>query len=183
MRVREYALIRDYFDDERYMSSLNRLGREIFTLDCEDWYRQNLYYGRCRFLSYADGDEIVSNVSVSEMDLLVEGESRRGLQIGAVMTRAGHRGRGLSSGLIRAVLDECRDRYDLVYLFANETARDFYPRFGFRSARRAFPCCGRRGSSGSGPGAGGWTRTSRRTGTGSSGWPGDGGPSPGDSGS
>jgi GNAT superfamily N-acetyltransferase len=134
-----YALISDYFDNEKYMTDLNRLGREIFTMDCEDWYRQNLYYGRCRFFSLVDGDRIVSNVSVSEMDLLVGGKSRKALQIGAVMTRREYRKKGLSAGLMNHVLGECRERGGTVFLFANETVLDFYPKFGFEPVRETVP--------------------------------------------
>ena len=50
-------------------------------------------------------------------------------QLGTVMTDPDFRGRGLAGRLMREVLSRLPED---VYLFANDSVLDFYPRFGFR---------------------------------------------------
>ncbi|PPA69938.1 GNAT family N-acetyltransferase [Jeotgalibacillus proteolyticus] len=47
------------------------------------------------------------------------------------MTHPDYRNRGLSAKLMNKVLQEYENRYDLMYLFANQSVLDFYPKFGF----------------------------------------------------
>lgn len=58
------------------------------------------------FALVTESREIVANVSVTQMDLLLEGERLRGFQFGAVGTVPAWRGRGLSRRLIEEVLEE-----------------------------------------------------------------------------
>lgn len=76
-----------------------------------------------------DGDTPVANVSRTRMRLVLEGEERRGWQLGAVCTHPDYRGRGLGKSLLGAALSGCGS--DPVLLFANPGVRDFYPRYGF----------------------------------------------------
>ena len=77
-----------------------------------------------------DGGRAVSNVSVNRMELLLDGQARSCVQLGTVMTAPAYRGRGLSRRLMEAVLAECAG--ETVFLFANESVLEFYPRFGFQ---------------------------------------------------
>lgn len=85
--------------------------------------------------------EIVSNVSVTEMDLVLEGEKLKGFQFGALGTVPAWRGRGLSRRLIEDVIAELEPRADMVVLFANDKVLDFYPRFGFRREQEMVFAC------------------------------------------
>lgn len=86
-----------------------------------------------RYRSFAifEDDRIVANVSVQQMDLVIEGHARTGWQLGAVGVLPNERGRGLQRTLMNHVLDVLNPN-DLVFLFANEDVLDFYPLFGFR---------------------------------------------------
>ena len=99
--------------------------------DFEDWY-QNGYWTK-RYIPYSilDGNGIVSNISVNVIDFLVNGEQRTHVQIGTVMTDQNQRKKGLSRALLEKVLSGWRGKCDLIYLFANNTVLDFYPKFGF----------------------------------------------------
>ncbi|MBC8537189.1 GNAT family N-acetyltransferase [Feifania hominis] len=79
----------------------------------------------------AQGDTVCANVSVNKIPFLDRGRRRFYIQLGTVMTREGWRGRGLSRWLMQAVLAEWEGRCDALYLFANDSVLDFYPRFGF----------------------------------------------------
>ncbi|EAD2488429.1 N-acetyltransferase, partial [Listeria monocytogenes] len=52
-------------------------------------------------------------------------------QIGTVMTHPNYRGQGLAKNLLNHVIAKYEDQYDFLYLFANDTVLDFYPKFGF----------------------------------------------------
>ncbi|MCS4454179.1 GNAT family N-acetyltransferase [Clostridium botulinum] len=78
-----------------------------------------------------DGDNVVSNVSVNIIDFLILGEEKRYVQIGTVMTDEEYRGQGLCRALMERVIKEWEDKCDLIYLFANDSVLDFYPKFGF----------------------------------------------------
>ena len=47
------------------------------------------------------------------------------------MTDEKYRNKGLNKFLMERVMDEWRDQTDFVYLFANESVLDFYPKFNF----------------------------------------------------
>ncbi|WP_395939486.1 GNAT family N-acetyltransferase [Clostridium sp. DJ247] len=81
--------------------------------------------------SLIDGDKIVSNVSVNVMDFKVFGEEKRYIQLGTVMTKPDYRKQGLLRVLIKKAITDYRGKCDLIYLFANNSVLDFYPKFGF----------------------------------------------------
>jgi hypothetical protein len=80
-----------------------------------------------------DGDWVIANVSVNKMDLILEGQKKKALQIGTVMTHPAYQRKGLSKELMQVILDTYTSEYDLIYLFAHPGAVDFYPRFGFKT--------------------------------------------------
>ncbi len=65
------------------------------------------------------------------MTVLIDGKEYKGLQVGTVMTHPEYRHQGLSKKLIDHIIDKYEDNCDFIYLFANETVLDFYPKFGF----------------------------------------------------
>ncbi|WP_150267266.1 GNAT family N-acetyltransferase [Paenibacillus tepidiphilus] len=121
----------EYKDKVINRTSFNRLAGMVFGLDFEEWYQRGCWDDRYICHSIASGDEIIANVSISKMDLVINGELRRAIQIGTVMTHPDHRGQGHSKRLIQDVLDTYAGDFDLFYLFANRNVLDFYPRFGF----------------------------------------------------
>jgi GNAT superfamily N-acetyltransferase len=129
----ELRIIYDYKRNERYRQSFNRLTNLAFNFSLEDWYEKGFWDDKYIPYSYLAGDEIVANVSVNKMELILDGERRKAIQIGTVMTHPDCRGQGLSAALMNYVLEEWMGEYDLFYLFANRSAVDFYPRFGFEA--------------------------------------------------
>jgi GNAT superfamily N-acetyltransferase len=100
------------------------------------WYAAGGWDDSYRVFALATASgEIVSNVSVTEMNLVLEGEKLKGFQFGAVGTVPAWRGRGLSRRVIEEVITELEPRADMFLLFANDKVLDFYPRFGFRRER------------------------------------------------
>jgi predicted N-acetyltransferase YhbS len=97
-----------------------------------------LWYARCGWppgfvvRALVEGTEVVSSVARSAVQLVVEGQSGSAWQLGTVGTLAGWRGRGLAARLLREVLAQAAS--EPLFLFANDTVLDFYPRFGFERA-------------------------------------------------
>jgi len=74
---------------------------------------------------------VVANISINKMDLVWEGQAKKALQIGTVMTHPDYRGRGLGASLMKTVLAEHGENYDFVYLFGDASAVGFYRKAGF----------------------------------------------------
>lgn len=121
----------DYKNHDGYRASFNRLSKLVFGIEFEAWYQKGAWDDRYICHSFVAGDEVIANVSVSKMNLVINGEYIRALQIGTVMTHPEHRGKGLSKQLMEHVLDTYEDTCDLFFLFANRTVLEFYPKFGF----------------------------------------------------
>lgn len=125
-------IIHGYRNDKQLRDSFNALAEQTFGLNFEGWY-QNGFWGE----NYdphgivIDG-KVAANVSVNRCCLVFGGRRYHILQLGTVMTVPEYRGRGYG----RAIMDYIEKEYadvDGIYLFANDTVVDYYPRFGFRS--------------------------------------------------
>ncbi len=126
-----YHLEHNVRDNPAARTAFFALARKIFDLDFASWFMGG-YWG-ARYLPYTlfDGETAVSNVSVNLMDTVFEGRARRYIQIGTVMTDPAYRERGLCRFLMELVLQQWRGQCDAIYLFANDNACGFYPKFGF----------------------------------------------------
>jgi GNAT superfamily N-acetyltransferase len=133
----QLKLIKDYKNIPEYRLSLNALAGKVFGIEFERWYQLGFWNDCYVCYSFVDGERVVANVSASRLDLLWRGERFRAVQIGAVMTDPEYRGRGLAAQLMNTVLDEYEAGCDVVYLFANATVLDFYPKFGFALVRES----------------------------------------------
>src|SRR4051812_28909042 len=79
-----------------------------------------------------DGDQIVSTVGRTRMQLVIHGETQTGYQLGAVATLERYRRRGFARELLDRVIEGLDEPDQPIILFANRRVIDFYPRFGFR---------------------------------------------------
>lgn len=133
-----YRLINNYQTDDHYRGSLNRLVKKTYGFDFEAWYRQGYWSDKYRPYSLVHKNEIVANVSVNPIDFMIGGRLRRAVQIGTVMTEEAYRNRGLSRVLMEYVIGEYENSCECIYLYANDTVLDFYPKFGFRRAEEYY---------------------------------------------
>ena len=127
----EYIYVKDYRDNERLREGLNNLTEKTYGFNFRRWYESG-YWGK-EYIPYSllDDDKLVANVSVSIMKINILGEEKNYIQIGTVMTDEEYRNQGLSRFLMEEVLHEWENKCDCIYLFANDTVLDFYPKFGF----------------------------------------------------
>lgn len=127
----KYIYEKDYKDNDVLRKSFNSLARKNFGIDFEGWYRAG-YWGE-KYITYSliCNNNVIANVSVNTMDFLVHGERKKYIQIGTVMTDKEYRNRGLGRFLMNKVIEEWEDRCEFIYLFANDSAVNFYPKFNF----------------------------------------------------
>lgn len=139
-----YEFAQNIRGDEKIRGSFFELASQVFGLDFEQWYQNGWWRGAYRPNVLIRDGRVVANVSVNPMVFVVDGQERHYIQLGTVMTAPEFRKKGLSRYLMERVLGEWRDRCDLIYLFANSSVLNFYPRFGFERKTeyafwRAFP--------------------------------------------
>ncbi|GIO87046.1 GNAT family acetyltransferase [Paenibacillus faecis] len=131
--MRELIFTKDYKNNETLRKSFFELATDTFGLSFENWYQKGFWSERYIPFSFVEGDKIIANVSVNILELIMNGERKKALQIGTVMTHPEYQRRGLSANLMNKVLEEYENKYDFMYLFANNTVLDFYPKFGFKA--------------------------------------------------
>ena len=127
----ELTFYKDYKNNEELRKSFNDLATLVFGLSFEDWYQKGYWNNRYIPFSYVEEEKVIANVSVNLLDFVIEGEKKRAIQIGTVMTYPAYRNRGLAASLLNKVLKEYENQYDYFYLFANQNVLGFYPKFGF----------------------------------------------------
>ncbi|SHJ06293.1 Acetyltransferase (GNAT) domain-containing protein [Clostridium cavendishii DSM 21758] len=127
----KYIYIKNYKDNDKLRKSLNELTEKTFCFNFEKWYSNGFWGDKFIPHSLVDGDKVVANVSVNLMDFEMDGEKKRYIQIGTVMTDKDYRGQGLSRYLIEVIIDEYKEKSDGIYLFGNDSVLSFYPKFGF----------------------------------------------------
>lgn len=126
-----YSFVKDFKHHKDIRTSFNELTEVTFGFTLEAWYLDG-YWG-AQYIPYAllHGNKVVSNVSVTIIEFFVGEEKKLGIQIGTVMTDKAYRNRGLSKFLMEQVLEEWKKRPGFIYLFANDSVLDFYPKFNF----------------------------------------------------
>lgn len=132
IKDQDYNLVTSFKTNEKLRNSYNALTEKVFQFNFEQFYQDGYWEDFYIPYSLILKDKIVANVSISIMDFSVLGKDKRFIQIGTVMTDPDYRGLGLSRYLMSYVLSEWRDKCDLIFLFANKTVLDFYPKFGFK---------------------------------------------------
>lgn len=114
------------------------LAYKVFGLSFREWYEKGFWSKNYLPYTLTDGGRAVANVSVNRMRFTWQGRIRQYIQLGTVMTDPEYREQGLARRLMETVLEQWRDQCDALYLFANGSALNFYPKFGFVPAQETF---------------------------------------------
>ena len=123
-------------NDKDYQTKLNKLLNPIF-LDFQFWYDLNLWDNYYESYSIIKNDEIISNICVFKAKINFKGKVFDTLSVGAVATKEGHRSKGYSRILMEHIIEKYP--YTPMYLSANDTVLDFYPKFGFKRVYEKLP--------------------------------------------
>ena len=125
-------------NDPAYESLLDDLIREIFGFSFAPWFERKLWDQHYESFSIIQDNKMIANACIYKTDLLINGQTLRAHQFGAIATRKDQRGKGLSRLLIEHILSLYPDTP--AFLFANPSVTDFYPRFGFCQVQTYSPC-------------------------------------------
>jgi GNAT superfamily N-acetyltransferase len=134
----DYTFIKGYRENDESREGFNNLASDTFGINFEKWYELGFWTDKYVPYSYLAAGKVVSNVSVNHIELVIDGERRKAIQLGTVMTHPEFRGRGLSGRLMKLVLEDYQAA-DMIYLFASKTVLDYYPKFGFRPVEERQP--------------------------------------------
>ncbi|CAM4310249.1 GNAT family N-acetyltransferase [Erysipelothrix inopinata] len=126
----EYQFTNDILNMPAIRQSFNKLTLEVFEISFEDWYQQGYWKDQYQPYVLLDNDVVVANVSVNKMRIKKDSDIYNVIQIGTVCTQEAYRNKGLIRYLMNQVLTDYKDQ--CIYLFANDTVLDFYPKFGFK---------------------------------------------------
>lgn len=127
----EYTYNTEIRENTSIRLSFNELSKKTFGLSFEKWYQDG--YWQDKYIPHVliHNDKVVANVSVNIIDTQMQGQLKRYIQIGTVMTDSEYRNKGLSRKLMDKILQDWKDKCDAIYLYANDSVLDFYPKFGF----------------------------------------------------
>ncbi|SKB90411.1 Acetyltransferase (GNAT) domain-containing protein [Sphingobacterium nematocida] len=125
-----YSLYIQYQKEETLRLEFNRMTNEFWGFDFENYYQSGYWDEKCILYSLFDGDKIISHATVSLFDVMLMGEQKKLAQIGTVMTDTLYQKRGLGRFLMKRIQADFADKIDGMFLFANETVLDYYPKFG-----------------------------------------------------
>ncbi|MDR2274753.1 MAG: GNAT family N-acetyltransferase [Sphingobacterium sp.] len=124
---KNYTLYIAYQDNERLRLEFNRMTQHFWGFDFENFYQSGFWDDNCVLYSLFDEDRIVAHTTVS----LFQQAQKTLIQLGTVMTDENYQRRGLSRCLLHRVNRDFSRKNDGMFLFANESVLDFYPKFGF----------------------------------------------------
>lgn len=133
--MNELIFLKGYQQEDKKRAAFDALSVKTFGLSFEVWYQSG--YWQDKYIPYTlfDGEQAVANVSVNIMDFSIFGHQQKNIQIGTVMTDEVYRNQGLSRKLMEKVFEDWKTENHLIYLFANSTVWDFYPKLGFKSVK------------------------------------------------
>lgn len=123
--------ISDYKKDNELRGKFNNLAREVFGFDFEEWYQKGFWDDSYVCHSFFKDGQILSNVSTSTFELVINDRFFNAIQIGTVMIKKEFRGKGLAVELTKRMIDEYGSDFKIFYLFAHDKVWNYYKKQGF----------------------------------------------------
>ncbi len=131
-----YQLCKDVMRNDARRKSFNELANKIFRLSFEKWYQDGYWKETNMPYTIFDDHKAVANVSANRMELIWHEQRRNYIQLGTVMTDVSYRNQGLSRLLMDEIMKDWENNCDGIFLFANKSVLDYYPRFGFEKEKQ-----------------------------------------------
>lgn len=130
-----YKMFSNIRDNVILRNSFHDLTKAVYGFDFELWHQAGFWQEA--FIPYVLVHEgkVVANISVNIMDYVLEGTAKRYIQLGTVATDKAYRNQGLSRYLMEKILQEWTGKADGIYLYANDSVLEFYPKFGFKKSQ------------------------------------------------
>lgn len=132
---KEYRFVKDYKDNDTLRKSLGDLAKKVFGIEMELWYKTGYWQEQYIPYSIVFKENVIANISVNLMRFVEKDRTRNLIQLGTVITEKSYQGKGLSRFLMERVLEDYQGKTEGIYLFANDSVLDFYPKFGFEKSK------------------------------------------------
>lgn len=129
--MEQFKFISNYMNNDEYRKSFNELAMKTYNINFDKWFKEGCINDNYINYSYLCEEKVVANVSINKFNIIYNGKINKAIQLGTVMTDKNYRNKGLIRKLMDIILKEYED-YDLIYLLANNTVLDFYPKFGYK---------------------------------------------------
>lgn len=146
---KNYTLLTNPIQEEKTREAYFALSKKVFGLDFSIWYESGFWAEADQYIPYTlfDQDKAVASVGIYLCDMEWEGKRKKFAQLSTVMTDPDYRKKGLNQWLIKYALNQWEEKCDCVYLYANDSVLDYYPKFGFRTSteyryKKAFKATG-----------------------------------------
>jgi len=120
-------------NNPEYEAIFDKLINEVFGFSFDTWLERKLWSEQYVSYSIIDEGKMLANLCIHDTNMIVCGKPFRAVQLGAVCTSNSVRGKGLSRRLMERIMSDYADIP--MFLFANNSVLDFYPRFGFRQVQ------------------------------------------------
>lgn len=130
----QFDIRKSYRHDEVLRNSFNELANDTFGINFENWYKNGYWTDKYNPYSIVIDNKIVANVSVNKMEFISNGKSEKYLQLGTVMTDKKYRNMGFIKTIMHEIDRDYYDTVDGIYLFANDSVLEFYPKFGYKKS-------------------------------------------------
>jgi len=130
----DMRLISDYRANNEYFDLLDKLASATFGIALSEWNESGLLGSNYIPYSFVADGRIAANVSANLFSCEIFGQTYQVVQLGTVMTDPAYRKLGLAGKLMRHVLSVYEKESLFIFLFANSSVLEFYPRFGFSRA-------------------------------------------------
>ena len=126
-----YTLIKNSIADDKHRDGYYQLAKDTFGLSFKDWYDSGYFDSSHVPYTVFDKDRAVANISINFMDVVFGNKVKKYVQLGTVMTDKEYRGKGLQKYIFEEIMKDLNGKFDALFLFANKSVLDFYPKFGF----------------------------------------------------
>lgn len=127
----EYSLYKNYQDHEKLRLKFNTMTRNFWGFDFENYYQSTFWDDTCCIYTLFLDGEIVAHTTLTLFKAQLHSKEMLLAQLGTVMTAEKHQRKGLARFLMEYIQGEWADKVDGMFLFANDTVTEFYPKFGF----------------------------------------------------
>lgn len=127
-------IIKNYHKNDTLRQSMSKLAMKRFGIDFDPMYKNGYWSDQYMNISIEEDECIISNISAYELVIEIDYKQYDAVQLGAVMTDPDYLNQGLARRLMEATLEYYKDK-EVIFLFANESVMNFYPKFGFRPVK------------------------------------------------
>ncbi|STU66886.1 putative GNAT-family acetyltransferase [Klebsiella pneumoniae] len=131
-----YQLVKQVRENNPLRKSFIDLAVKTFDLSFEEWYQQGYWTDAYIPYAFVERNKVIANASANIIDLRWQGEPRRYIQIGTVMTEPDHRNKGLAGQLIHHILQDWQQGGGRLLFIRQSHHGGFLPQIWLHPQRR-----------------------------------------------